>query len=180
MQESPITGNAQHQEGVEHIKQNTEDLTGQPPASNPGSDDRTGGIASGSGGVSCTAYIGSPVQGEQKSVVESTIDTVKSYLANLSLVGGGGPSGEQTSNAGQQQSSSSGGAVESAKAAVEAVTAGTAAAGIAGSATAASRSDSAPGQQNASTNVRYEAPTPDSAVLSTGILHEKVQLLTVT
>lgn len=46
----------------------------QPPASSPGSDDPSGGIPEGSGGLSSTAAIGSPVQSENQTVVGSVLE----------------------------------------------------------------------------------------------------------
>lgn len=48
----------------------------QPPASNPGSDDPTGGIPTGAGGVSGSAHVESPVPNEEQGI----INTVKSFL----------------------------------------------------------------------------------------------------
>ena len=49
----------------EGSNENTGGISQQPPASNPGSDNPTGGIAAGSGGVSASAYVHSPVPSEQ-------------------------------------------------------------------------------------------------------------------
>jgi hypothetical protein len=76
------------QEGLEHIKNNidqpaaggTSALTGQPPASNPGSGDATGGIARGSGGVSSAAHVLSPVADSYEETKKTVVDTVKEYL----------------------------------------------------------------------------------------------------
>ncbi|GIZ43647.1 hypothetical protein CKM354_000686400 [Cercospora kikuchii] len=87
-----------HQEGAQYVKEATqanqsgsaanegtgtitsrpapEPIREQPPASNPGSDDPTGGIGKDAGGVSGSAYIGSPVSSEEHGLV----DTVKSFL----------------------------------------------------------------------------------------------------
>lgn len=50
----------------------------EPPASNPGSDDPSGGIAKDAGGLSCTAHLGSPVtqEHEKTTVVGSVYDSV--------------------------------------------------------------------------------------------------------
>jgi hypothetical protein len=104
----------------------------QPPASNPGSDDPSGGIAKDNGGVSASAYIGSPVQSEEKGIVQSTVDTVKNYLSGLSLGGGStaardaeGQARDAEERDQQQESStsSSGGVVAGATAAASAATA---------------------------------------------------------
>ena len=53
-----------------------EPIREQPPASNPGADDPTGGIGKDAGGVSGSAYIESPVQNEEQGIV----NTVKQFL----------------------------------------------------------------------------------------------------
>jgi hypothetical protein len=90
------------------------------PASNPGSDDPSAGIATGSGGVSSAAYVLSPVPSEQKSVVQSTVDaattaveTVRSYLpslASLSLGGGKTEEAESSNAGGEEEAVAAGGA----------------------------------------------------------------------
>nr|POF07816.1 hypothetical protein CFP56_66108 [Quercus suber] len=82
-----------HQEGIDHIKSQTfgsepagshanisNALGSEPPASNPSADDATGGISQGSGGVSNTANIQSPVQDEPQTIIGSTVEGIKSYL----------------------------------------------------------------------------------------------------
>ena len=103
------------------------------PSSNPGSDDPSGGIATGSGGVSSAAYVLSPVPNEQKSVVQSVqstvgtaVETVYSYLpslASLSLGGGKTEEQETKSAGGEQEAAVAGGAAAAAAAAAAASTA---------------------------------------------------------
>ena len=71
--------NQRSAEGAETVTE----MSLQAPASNPGSDDPSAGIATGNGGVSSAAYVLSPVPNEQKSVVQATVDTVKAYLPSL-------------------------------------------------------------------------------------------------
>ena len=104
-------------------------MSQQVPASNPGSDDPSAGIATGSGGVSSAAYVLSPVPTEQKSVVQATVDTVKSYLPSLGSLslGGGGAKAEDSdtkNNEGEEKSAvgaAAGGAAAAAAAAAVAV-----------------------------------------------------------
>lgn len=78
VQDSPnVDTSAVHQEGIEHIKGNIEALSQQQaPASNPGSNDPSGGIAAGSGGASSEPtlldYSG---EGAQKEVETSNKGT---------------------------------------------------------------------------------------------------------
>lgn len=111
-----------------------EAVSQQAPASSPGADDPSGGIAAGSGGVSSAAYVDSPVPSEQKSVVQATVDTVKSYLPSylggLSL-GGADKSTEEGEGAGATKDADG----EEDKGTVAAATGG-AAAGVAAAGTA--------------------------------------------
>lgn len=84
-----------HEEGTDHIKEQVENRqqgsegTGafhqpqpitqiEPPASNPGSDDPSGGMATDAGGLSGTAHVGSPVS--NPDMTTSIVDTVKGFL----------------------------------------------------------------------------------------------------
>lgn len=93
-----VSGNAIHQDGTEHIKdqvfdaRQTTGTTGvssnppepiapaQPPASNPGADDATAGIGKDAGGVSSTAHIESPVQESGQEGEKGTVGTVLGFL----------------------------------------------------------------------------------------------------
>ena len=54
--QAAVSASPVHQEGIDHIKSQIDSTTAAPPASNPGADDATGGIAPGAGGVSGAAY----------------------------------------------------------------------------------------------------------------------------
>lgn len=83
--------------------------------------------------MSASAYVDSPVPTEQKSVVQSTVDTVKGYLGALSLGGGGGDkegegdskeaSTDTTEAKNAEEETKTGGVVASATAAASAATA---------------------------------------------------------
>lgn len=94
-----VSGNAVHQDGTAHIKDQVfngrqADTTGttgvssnpepiapaKPPASNPGADDPTAGIGKDAGGVSSTAHIESPVQESGQDGEKGIVGTVLGYL----------------------------------------------------------------------------------------------------
>ncbi len=132
-----VSQSQQHQDGIDHITGHSAAGGSAPAPSNPGSDDPTGGIASGHGGVSSTAFVHSPVPHEQhKSYVQSTVDTVRSYLpaslAGLSLGGGSSAAKDASAsdardakedNNASASNSTSGGYLASAAAATSATTA---------------------------------------------------------
>jgi len=95
VQESPNVDTSEvHQEGIEHIKGNTEALSQQQaPASNLGSDVPSSGIAAGSGGTSSEPtmldYSGEGVQEEVPSEVETT---PKAGAPSVDQESTGGPS----------------------------------------------------------------------------------------
>ncbi|KAK5172258.1 uncharacterized protein LTR77_003896 [Saxophila tyrrhenica] len=131
-----VSSNPTHQEGIDHITAHSSAGGGSaPPASNPGSDDPSAGIAKDNGGVSGAAFVGSPVSSENKGYVAGAVEMARSYLpaslAGMNLGGGAGkdadvaPAETLAPEGGEKQEDSgvAGGAVAGAAAATTAATA---------------------------------------------------------
>ena len=141
------------------MSSNADTGSAQPPASNPGSDDPTAGIAAGNGGVSGSAYIRSPVQNEQRSIAQSTVDTVRNIIGGLGL--SGSKTGQQEGGSAEEEKTA-----ESSDAAGAAAGAGAAATAAAG--TAAAASSTGDNKETSASNVRSRTMPTDSAVPTQG------------
>ncbi len=84
-----VSGSQIHQDGIDHIKAHAgaSDLSSSQVPGQQGSEATSGGLPSGAGGVSSTAYTGSPVSTEEQKpgVVDQTVETVRNYLEVLVL-----------------------------------------------------------------------------------------------
>lgn len=124
-----VSGSQIHQDGIDHIKAHAgaSDLSSSQVPGQQGSEATSGGLPSGAGGVSSTAYTGSPVTTEEQKpgVVDQTVETVRNYLGSLGFGGESnqesvGTAATEDRHAGRE---ASGGVVAGTAAAVSAATA---------------------------------------------------------
>ena len=140
------------------------------PASNPGSDNPSGGIAKGNGGVSASAYVMSPVPSEQQSVTGAVMEKVSSALSYLGL-GGGEKTSEQREEESQQNESQTSSSRITTKAA-EAGAAATATAAATAAAVTGSDStfsDTAEGRKESDNKTTTGVETTDCALSTSEI-----------